>query len=147
MTFLRRNKTMPAIGLHHVGIYTIDMDRSKRFYEDMLGFTASWTGEVPLPAGIFKVTMVTAGTCTVELVQPPNPSMVSAAHGPVQHLALQVTKLMDLIAQLRGKGVVFETDVETTVRVFPPHGIVRIFIKGPSGERIELVENLPVPSF
>ena len=130
-------------GLHHIGVYTVDRDCSQRFYEDMLGFVTTWSGEVPLPAGIFRAAMMRQGSCCIELVQPPDPSRVGAAHGPVQHIALEVDHIEEAVAALKAKGAVFESEAITAMPEFTQCGVWHIFIKGPSGERIELVENMP----
>ena len=133
---------MNITGLHHIGIYTVDIDRSQHFYNDLLKFTTTWAGDLPLPPGIFKVAMLRMGSCVVELVQPPDSSRVASNHGPVQHIALEVSDLEEVVSELKGKNAVFETGNITTMPDFCLHGVRNIFITGPSGERIELVENI-----
>jgi len=130
-------------GLHHIGVYTVDRDRSIHFYENMLGFVTTWSDDVPLPAGIFKAAMLRQGSCVIELVQPPDASRVGTVHGPVQHIALEVDDIKEVVVALKAKGAVFESEEITAMPEFTQCGVWHIFIKGPSGERIELVENMP----
>jgi lactoylglutathione lyase len=129
--------------LHHIGVYTRDIELSRRFYQDMLGFDLSWSGEVPLPAGLFKAAMMRCGTCVIELVQPPDGSRVGTEHGPVQHIALKTKELRNVVKRMADKGAVFENGRITAMPEFTAHGVWHVFLLGPSGERIELVEDMP----
>jgi lactoylglutathione lyase len=131
------------LSLHHVGVYTKDVEASRRFYETMFGFSTSWAGEVPLEAGLYKAAMIERGTCVIELVQPPDPGKVPAAHGPIQHIALRTQDLKRAIRRLQELGAIFESAEATAMPEFTACGVWHAFITGPSGERIELVEDMP----
>jgi hypothetical protein len=59
--------------------------------------------------------------------------------GPVQHIALKVSRIEDHIEQLEKKGIELHPKKLEFLPTFMS-GIKHIFLYGPSGERIELSE-------
>ncbi|WP_243426509.1 VOC family protein [Caldicoprobacter guelmensis] len=129
-------------GLYHIGVYTKNIERSMEFYIEILGFDKEWQGIVNHPTmGKIPVAVVKKGNCIIELVQPSDAKLVSQQAGPVQHVALRVSDIDKVVKLLKSKGVNFTPDYIEEIPTFW-NGIRHTFIYGPSGERIELVEEL-----
>ena len=115
------------------------MDESLAFYTEILAFTKQWRGIVDHPTGKLDVAMINRGTCVIELVRPADLSIITPKAGPVQHVALKVSHIEEHIEKLERKGI----EVHPAKIEFLPtllNGVKHIFLYGPSGERIELVE-------
>jgi len=128
-------------GLYHIGIYTKDIDISLKFYEDILEFTKEWRGVVDHPTGDVESAVLRLGDCVIELVKPVDLNRVTNIAGPVQHFALKVNGLEELMEAIETKGVTFSFEGLETITNFR-NGIRHAFIFGPSNERIELVEEI-----
>ena len=127
------------LGSLHVGIYTLDMEASIRFYCDGLGFALRWKGIVPHETGQLPVATVVLGNCVIELVHPADKSRVHRQEGPIQHIALKVDNLDKTIKELVGKRIPLDEGVS---EIQYEGGVRHCFIRGPSNERIELGEPL-----
>ncbi len=130
---------MPIEGLHHIGVYTRSVDESLAFYMQTLDFQMQWRGTVDHPTGRLDVAMVRQGDCVIELVRPADLANVASKPGPVQHIALKVSRIEDHIRQLEKKGVELQPKALESLPTLAG-GVKHIFLYGPSGERIELVE-------
>ena len=130
---------MVIVDLFHIGIYTKDMEKSIYFYRDILGFKKKWQGIVEHQTGLVGVCVMELGSCIIELVKPVDLNRVTEIPGPIQHLALRVIDLQDLMKSLEEKGVYFSSEGIAELPTFQK-GIQNAFLYGPSGERIELVE-------
>lgn len=126
-------------GLLHVGVYTLNLEESIRFYCDVLGFTLRWQGIVPHSSGRLPVATVVLQDCVIELVHPADESRVRKLEGPIQHLALWVDNMDSILRELADKGITLDEDVS---EVQYEGGIRHCFIRGPGNERIELGELL-----
>ncbi len=124
-------------GLKHIAIYTKDMELTKEFYINKLGFKNVWEGMVEVKSGTTHACTLQMGTCVLEIVLPPVLDSVHSAAGPVQHFALKVDHLEETILELKNKGINVKEDIEF---ITYEGGILHAFIYGPSNERIELVE-------
>ena len=120
-------------GLAHIGIYVKDMEASLRFYRDQLGFEV--TDEAR--PGAYLV-FCNKGTCLMELIERKNYEERTA--GPIDHIAVEVTGIEELVADLREKGVSIPDDVSTMENLLG--GVKNVFFEGPDHERIEFFEYL-----
>lgn len=132
---------MPILGLFHIGVYTKDIDVSIDFYSRILGFQKEWRGIVDHPTGKVEAAVMKLGDCILELVRPVDLGRVSNVAGPVQHIALRVKNLEEIIGDLSAKSISLSHEGVELIPTFY-HGIKHAFIYGPSGERIELAEEL-----
>ena len=119
-------------GLAHIGVYVKDMEASVRFYRDLLGFTV--TDDVQ--AGVHLV-FCSKGTCLMELIERPRYEERTA--GPIDHIAVEVTEIEALAADLREKGVAIP-EISTMENLLG--GVKNVFFEGPDHERIEFFEYL-----
>ena len=121
-------------GLAHVGLFVSDIERSKRFYTEMLGFEAyyCWTGKVA------NVALLRLGDCTIEMMEPFQEKTFAA--GRYDHLALRVEDIEQVARSLKDKGIVFRTQEITVNPNWGPTGARYILFSGPDGETIEIAE-------
>ena len=103
---------MQVKGLAHIGIRVRDMDVSVKFYTELLGFKV--TGRQML--GTTELCFLENGSCPLELIH-------SATHdervpGQIDHFALEVQHIDELVNDLKAKGVTFLTDGDGQQRQF-----------------------------
>jgi len=138
-----------ASAVNHVGLCVTDIARSRRFYEEALGFTfqrdlrAPDAFTVPLlgldpPVGLTAV-YLTLGTFILELLhyeRPDNPpSRRRSFNDPgLTHLSLTVDDLPATLQRVRdlGGAVVESSDLQ-----------IAIMIRDPDGQLIELLTTAP----
>jgi glyoxylase I family protein len=112
------------IGIHHVSIVVTDLERSRRFYGQVLGLR-----EIPRPATFdFVVVWYDLGAQHIHLV----PRETAEAASP-RHFALQVENADAARAHFEKLGV---TTRETT----PIPGCDRFFVHDPDGNLIEIMQ-------
>jgi catechol 2,3-dioxygenase-like lactoylglutathione lyase family enzyme len=138
-------------GIHHTAISTADIERSLRFYRDLLGFevvyTSAWeagTASTDRITGLkdsaARVVMLKTGNACVELFQFSSPTPKTAEpmrpvcdHG-ITHLALYVTDIDAEYERLKAAGMTFHC---------PPQGrgaIRATYGRDPDGNVVELLE-------
>lgn len=121
------------IGLHHIGVKVSRTEVSVDFYNRLLGFekTASFEKDGT------RLTFMQKGTCVLELIEKPVAEELPA--GRVDHVALTVNGIHEIVEMLKDAHVEFETTkVGYADWIFD--GVENIFFRGPDGERIELFE-------
>jgi catechol 2,3-dioxygenase-like lactoylglutathione lyase family enzyme len=129
----------PILGLAHIAIQTRDLEKSIRFYTENLGFHLQYRNTLERPVGIVRVALVYRGSCLLELGQQPNPENIKEnLEGTVSHFALEVKNIEKVVSDLKVKGIPMEREIFSIPNLFL--GIKGAFLKGPSGERIELFE-------
>jgi lactoylglutathione lyase len=118
--------------LDHLGIVVSDCDQSERFYSEALGCipVSRWQNDE------IKAVNLQCDSLLIELLEYANPSQSCTSAGVINHLAFHVDDLTDTIERLSKLGAMFETVAPKTLS---SHKRI-IFLHGPNGERIELVE-------
>ena len=112
---------MPITRLNHAVLYVRDVERSVRFYTDVLGFRP----RTDRPDFGFGGAWLDAGPQQVHLIEAPPPPNVG------QHFAVQVEDLASVITELRAAGV--------EVSDASPVGTgLQAFLSDPSGNVVEL---------
>ena len=148
---------LPIQRLTHIGICVADLERSLRFYRDLLGFTVEHElaveGEptdtlLRLRGTNLRALYLTRDGVRIELLHfasPPAPPARERAmneHG-LTHLSFRVADLDAMVAGLRAAGV---RVLEDTVLRFPEFQSAACFIVDPDGQLIELVQGPGDPS-
>jgi len=143
--------SLPIQRLTHVGICVSDLERSLRFYRDLLGFSLEHELEVAgeptdtllrLRGTKLRALYLTRDGVRIELLHfasPPAPAArrrVMNEHG-LTHLSFRVADLAAMLAALRAAGVGV---LEDTVIRFPEFQSAACFITDPDGQLIELVQ-------
>ena len=141
-------------GIHHVGIICDDIEKSKKFYTEILGGKLLYDAGTSSPGhldqrvnvrdAIAKKSVVKVGKATLELVEYVQPKIrpqgLSAAGIGTLHLALEVDDIDQEVARLQKKGVKFNSK-PTIIEEGPDKGWVWCYFNGPDGCQLELVEN------
>ncbi len=135
----------------HVGICVSDLERSLRFYRDLLGFVPEHELEIGgapvdtllrLRGTQLRAVFLVRDGVRIELLHftsPPGPPARSRPmHEPgLTHLSFRVADLEATLAALREAG---ERVLEDTVLGFPEVGAGAAFVSDPDGQVIELVQ-------
>jgi glyoxylase I family protein len=131
------NNKIKGCGFHHVSMSVKDLDKSRKFYSEGLGFIErfSWGKE---PKRILL--MDTGDGNYFEISQ--GDSNHSRTEGVFRHLALRVNDCKVAIELARNAGAEVTMEVRDVMLSSDPPMQIRIaFFKGPDGELIELFEN------
>jgi methylmalonyl-CoA epimerase len=131
-----------AINVDHIAIAVPDLEKSIKFFEEVLGFETVERRETKGKKTGMVSAVLKAGPITVVLLQGTSPeSQVSRyveSYGPgVQHIAIGVQNLETLVGGLRESGVAFDT------KVIRGSGLLQIFTQRDpdSGMMFELIEH------
>jgi lactoylglutathione lyase len=130
-------------GLAHIGLFTSDIEKSKKFYTENLGFKLDYESILEQPDnGWLKLAFINLNGMIIELLEPSDKeNMKKGDNGCVEHLAVEVQNLLDVVEDLKAKGIKFETEQPAKHdKLFK--GVLSIFFEGPNGERLELFEFL-----
>jgi len=137
---------MPLTGMHHFSIRTEDVERSTRFYVDVLGFTDGPRPPFDFPgAWLYQGDSANPRNAIVHIIgiDASSPQGLRAymgdrdarrelGTGPFDHMAFGGENLPEVRAQLDAHRVEF---VE---RMVPMLGLHQVFFKDPNGIMIEL---------
>lgn len=127
---------LTLLGIHHIAIVCSDIEESKRFYSELLGFKIErevYRSE----RDSFKIDLSLNGMYTIELFSFPNsPKRLTRpeANG-LRHLAFAVAEVQWNRDMLISKGI----DVEP-IRIDEHTGKKFVFFEDPDGLPIELYE-------
>lgn len=134
-----------CFGLHHVGIFTSDLQKSEAFYRDVFGFEVVFRVDGG-DEGDFDITFMEKGALRIELVQPKESArpVDAEAMNCLNHIAMQCSDTQAAVKALKEKGAALETETDQYVRDFgaPGRDIDIVFLRGPAGERIELYQDV-----
>lgn len=137
---------MPVGRLDHYSIRTFDIEASRRFYTEVMGFTAGFRPPFDFP-GLWLYNGAqypeTTGVVHIIGIDPDNPQGLKdylgdrdpaslEGTGTVDHMAFTATGLGDMRARLARHGVAFRE------RTVPSLGIHQVFFEDPSGVTLEL---------
>ena len=142
---------LPIARITHVGIGVSNLERSLRFYRDLLGFT--WEHELDVEGEPTDTLLRLRGTklhaeyltrdgVRIELLYfasppaPPRPERPMNQYG-LTHLSFRVTDMDAVLDALRAAG---ESVLEETVIRFPEWQSAACMILDPDGQLIELVQ-------
>lgn len=135
-------------GLHHVAIRTSDWARTLRFYENALGFTVKMAWRFGANPNRWAYLDSGNGGC-VEIIEDSSfvpPPLKGRIGGEFNHLCLRTHRLDAVIEHLRAQGTKFEGPIAGILNTTTGQGSVPLrgcWLEGPSGERIEILENAP----
>lgn len=130
--------------LGHITVLTKDIDKSVEFYT-LLGGTKLSEDVLDLDNGETEhiIHMGFGDGPTIELIDPSYKSVEAISTAVLEHFCFEVDDVDAVVADLRAKGIDFFADVEPhNEPLFRPNGIRVMFLTGPSGESIELLQNL-----
>lgn len=137
---------MPVGKLDHYSIRTLDIEASRRFYTEVMGFTSGFRPPFKFP-GIWLYNGAqypeTTGVVHIIGIDPNDPQGLKdylgdrdvaslQGTGTVDHMAFAATGLADMRMRLQRQGVAFRE------RTVPSLHIHQVFFEDPSGVTIEL---------
>ena len=142
---------LPLARLTHVGICVSDLERSLRFYRDLLGFTWEHALDVEgepsdtllrLRGTKLHAEYLTRDGVRIELLRFASPRAPERPERPMHqygltHLSFRVTDLDAVVDGLRAAG---ERVLEETIIRFPEWQSAACFVVDPDGQLIELVQ-------
>jgi catechol 2,3-dioxygenase-like lactoylglutathione lyase family enzyme len=118
-----------ATRLHHVSLPVKEIERSRRFYGELLGLEEIPRPDFPFPGAWYRL-----GPCEVHLIQPPPKADVgtrpSRTNPMAGHAAFAIEDYVKVRDQLRARGVeLLETSPEAG----------QMWLRDPDGNVIELI--------
>ena len=127
------------LGLAHICIFTGNLEKSVGFYTENLGFTKVYETYIEKNDWNIKYVVVKLDRCIIELLEPDDKKDLQLSkEGTIAHIAIEVRNLAEAVKELKGKKVEFTTEIFGFDKLL--NGVEGAFIKGPSGELIELFE-------
>ena len=115
--------------LDHVTCRSTDLDRTLRFYEDLLGLRRG-----PRPRfGTPGAWLYAGGRAVLHLVERP----VNGCHGAIDHVAFAARGRAEVTAHLQAASVPYE------LAALPDGSALQMFLLDPDGARLELVFKHP----
>lgn len=145
-------------GLHHFNLIVADKEKTKAFYNGLLGLEIALETEIEdnefsrgvgLPgtkvlATFFKLPANSGMIETFQYVHPagkPIPGDAKANDGGWQHICFQVDDVETTVVELEAKGITF---LSTPVTISPEHpffaGVRFCYFRGPDGEVLEILQ-------
>ena len=130
-----------TIRFDHIAITVRDMERSVRFYRDLLGFEV--LGQLFLNEDTFKIVYLRSGGACIELFEFRDNDAETAVGVPdtvggFKHVALQTDDVDAVAARLEAAGTVFTLEPTDAVG-----GVRLAFFRDPDGNLLELVSGVP----
>lgn len=144
-------------GFSHIGIVVSDLERSVRFYTEVLGFAVGYwmdfgDNEVAVTLeqeGVFRSAMLVRGDVRIELLQWVDVPISGGGRKPMTelgftHLSFRVDDLDELnTAIVAAGGEVVEHTRQVLGDPADPAATRLIYLTDPDGTRIELMQNVP----
>ena len=130
---------MPVTELNHYFVRANDLEETKAFYCDVLGFSVMPRPSFPFKGywlgvnGKIQVHMGQAGIDNAELYYLGTPKDAATDHaGVVDHIAFLASEPGAFVRRLRERGVEYQP------RSLPEFDLYQLFLKDPNGLTIEL---------
>ena len=123
-------------GVAHIGLYIKDVERSKKFYTEVLGFETICEF-VSLEGN--RMAFVKSGNLIIELIQ--HKVRMDRRDGLFDHIAMEVEDIEQTSKQLKAIGTTFESDIYFDDLVFE-RGVKYQAFRGPDGEHLEIYQTL-----
>lgn len=123
-------------GVAHIGLYIKDVERSKKFYTEVLGFETICEF-VSLEGN--KMAFVKSGNLIIELIQ--HKVWMDRKDGLFDHIAMEVENIEETSEKLKKSGIEFEADIYFDDLVFDK-GVKYQAFRGPDGEHLEIYQTL-----
>jgi len=132
-----QNTTIPGCGFHHISIQTADIDRSIRFYRDVLGMQL----RLEFMIGERRFALLNMGDGSyIELQVARGAVPDPAAGSPLAHFALAASDVRAAIEKVRAAG--YPITVEPKEAQLGSLSASVAFFTGPNGESVELFQEI-----
>lgn len=130
-------------GWSHLGIPVTDIQSSVRFYE-AFGFTVKMEATIPVGEEDIKIAIVENGGLSLEfyrLIAADLPEIRSRKDGRIDHFAMGVRDVDRAYAELKEAGLKPIEDAPVDLPI-GPKGVRFFNVRGPDGEKMELIQRL-----
>lgn len=127
-------------GLSHVGIAVSDLQQTKQYYIEKLDFSILHENTIETLNGPIKVAFLGSGNLIIEFLQ--FPKGVGPPPGTIDHIAIKVKGIEGAAAQLKERGIAFDTRDVQSLMDFWQRGTKWMTFCGPDGEKMEINEVL-----
>ena len=118
---------MAVTGLDHYALLTSDIEKTTRFYTEVVGLEVGFRPELTFPG----VWLYAGGQPIVHIIS--GKPIATRETGAVDHLALKATGNVDAaVEKIRAHGVLY------TTRVLVRSGVTQVFFRDPDGVGVEL---------
>ncbi len=118
------------MGVEHIGIKTLEMEKAIRFYIEVLGF--KFINRIK--PGEVELVFLELGGTVVELVEVIDGRKFE--DGVINHLALRVSDIHKAIEHLK----ILHVNLTSSEPMSLGEGRYNFFFRGPSGEKLELYQ-------
>ena len=129
-------------GLAHLGIPAVDLEKSVKWYTEVLGFEVEYDKNLPdVPC---HAVFVRKGNLLIELYQNDEEMIKEIAvrkHGHIDHVALAVTDVYAAFEEMKKTGCEM-LDAEVQTLPFYENGVAWFTVLGPNGEKVEFNQAL-----
>ena len=105
-----------VVGFGHIGTYIRDMEVSKKFYMDVLGFHVLY-----------------------ECLHEYSGNNEERQDGIFDHLTIEVKDIKKAKEYLEGRGIVFESEIKLDPQL-GENGMYYVMFRGPDGEHLQITE-------
>jgi len=135
-------------GFQHLGIPVHDIEKSKAWYTEKLGFQVVHEPKVPTDQGDIKVAFLKRHDMMLELYQLLGSDLEEVKarkHGHIDHLAVDVLNIDTALEDVLKAGAELAESTPNgpvPIDVFYSKGITYVILKGPNGEKVELNQRL-----
>lgn len=124
-------------GLQHLGIPAVDMEKSIKWYTELLGFEL--IEEKDLKEEHCHAAFIKKGNLVIEIYQEDEEfvkEVASRSHGHIDHLALNVQDVKEAFEKMKASGC---TMLDTEIHTLPffVRGVSWFTVLGPNGEKVE----------
>ena len=127
-------------GLSHIGVAVSDLQATKGYYTEKLGFLNLHENLIDTPKGPIWVAFLGSGSLVIEFLQfPPG---LGPPPGTIDHIAVKVVGIEGAAADLRERGIPFDTEEVQSLMEFWQRGTKWLTFRGPDGEKLEINEVL-----
>lgn len=137
------------IGFQHVGIPTVDIKSSIKWYVEKLGFVNTGNTTIPTPDGNIYISFVEKDGLVLEFYQLLGADLEETAsrkHGRIDHFTMDVLNAQSAMQDAVKKGAEIERlispDGPVTNTALWSKGVKYAFLLGPNGEHIEFCERM-----
>jgi catechol 2,3-dioxygenase-like lactoylglutathione lyase family enzyme len=140
------------VAVHHTTMFVTDLERSVRFYRDVLGFELASRDDERrgpfldaislMPDVHIKIALITFARHTVELIQPVAPPGQATDAGTalgMSRMGFEVRDIDALVARLERDGLEFMSEVVTVTEGHYSGGKA-VFFRDPDGVILEFQE-------
>lgn len=147
------------LSMHHTGIFCNNLDESIKFYCDLFGFRLLFISEDRSGDALIRMAMLrNENNIVLELIELDDKSSIQAAWNDLNHLGWKVSNMDDFVQILKSNNIPLEvepfilpcgfdrpldTKDNDLFTVYGDKGLQMkvAFFRGPSGERIEVMQD------